>query len=205
MANLFVLCFEHEYPAQWSTFFTDVIELFDLGEAIVDMYIRILDTIDEMIVDRDMATTDQQLALGGQIKDAMREHSMPTLAETWLHVLTAYDANNDVIVSSLLETIAKYISWIDIRFALEPRFLHILFRFMTNVTQREHACQCLIAMVEKGMDPAAKLDLVRSLNLLTLIGEIGQNVVDDEAFEFQFRLSQLVNAIGTEIIEALSK
>eukprot|EP00042_Codosiga_hollandica_P055911 m.793236 g.793236 ORF g.793236 m.793236 type:complete len:439 (+) comp59227_c0_seq2:243-1559(+) len=205
VAQIFVLVFEHEYPAQWPSFFQDIIELFELGEVVVDMFIRILDTIDESFVDREYILSEQQLVLSGQLKDAMRDNSLTVIAQTWLHILTSYESVNDVLVSSCLETIAKYISWIDIRFALDPQLLDTLFRFMASVPLREHACECFVAMVDKGMDPLAKLELVRSLNLLTLIEAISQNVVEDPNYEFQFRLAQLVNAIGVQLLSALPK
>ena len=172
MAQIFVVIFELEYPVDWPTFFSDITQYFDQGEAVVDMFVRILDTIDSMIVDRDVVRNDQQLQLCTQLKDAMREHSLASIVESWMQILTAFETTNENVVSSCLETIAKYISWIDIRYTVDQRFIEMLFRFINNVNLREHACECLVGLVEKGMDPMAKLELIRSLSLIQLTAQV---------------------------------
>lgn len=52
IAQLLVVVFVHQYPAEWPTFFQDVMAILPSGPQAVDMVLRILDTIDEEVVDR---------------------------------------------------------------------------------------------------------------------------------------------------------
>ena len=107
------------------------------------MFLRVLDSIDAEVVDRDIERTPQRAAA--------HTHAMEAIAEAWFTILVTFETSNDVIVSSTLETIAKYISWIDIRLIVNDRFVALLFRFMANAEQREHACECFVSIVDKGL------------------------------------------------------
>ena len=117
----------------------------------VDMFIRVLDSIDSVVVDREVSRTEQQGALHTQLKDMMRLHSLDSIADAWYTILVTYETTNDVLVSSCLETIANYIHWIDIRLIVNERFVSLLFRLMSSTEQRQHACECFTSIVEKGV------------------------------------------------------
>ena len=130
---------------------------------------------------------------------------MDAVVDTWYQIIATYELTNNIIAGSCMETVAKYISWIDLRLVANERFLALLYRCMANPELREHACECFTAMVDKGMDPIAKADLIRSLNLTTLIPEITARNSDDSSLEFDLRLATLVDTMGTELIEGLTK
>ena len=59
VAQLFTYSCMVDYPHRWSQFFDNLVESLSLGPSAVDLFLRILLAIDEEVVDRDIAHTDQ--------------------------------------------------------------------------------------------------------------------------------------------------
>lgn len=49
-AQVLVLLFHLEYPEGWPTFFSELLELLSVGPVMVDMFLRIIETIDRLVV-----------------------------------------------------------------------------------------------------------------------------------------------------------
>ena len=69
---------------------------------------------------------------------------------------------NPELTCKCLDVIGAYVSWIDITLVANDRFVSILLEFMSNVLLRESACDCISEIINKGMDPQAKLKLIES-------------------------------------------
>lgn len=58
-AQLFSLMFINDYPHRWPTFFTDLLQMLQVGEGAIDMYLRVLLAIDTEVVDREIIHTQE--------------------------------------------------------------------------------------------------------------------------------------------------
>lgn len=58
---MFALAFVTDYTSRWPQFFADLLKGLggSGGEAVVDMYLRVLTSIDSEVVDRDISHTPQ--------------------------------------------------------------------------------------------------------------------------------------------------
>ncbi len=59
--------------------------------------------------------------------------------------------------------VGAYVSWIDISLVVNDTLVPLLLDCMRDEAVRESACDCLSDVVNKGMEPAAKLKLIESL------------------------------------------
>lgn len=55
------------------------------------------------------------------IKDSMREHSMTDIAEAWYQLVEAYSAKAPALAASVLQTMQRYVPWIDINLVASPK------------------------------------------------------------------------------------
>ena len=73
--------------------------------------------------------------------------------------------------------IGAYISWIDITLIANDRFVPVLLNFMALPLLRESACDCIHEIINKGMEPLAKVKLIESFS--TLLQSAGLLTVDN--------------------------
>ena len=66
------MTFVQQFPAEWPTFFDDLFPLVFIGPSGVDLVLRVLDTIDEEVVDRLFDRPFDQNERNTNIKNAMR-------------------------------------------------------------------------------------------------------------------------------------
>eukprot|EP00051_Salpingoeca_urceolata_P013925 m.176325 g.176325 ORF g.176325 m.176325 type:complete len:327 (-) comp17940_c0_seq2:2224-3204(-) len=167
MALIFGLLFVAEFPAAWPTFFIDLKAVWDVSPHNIDFYLRVLMAIDVEVVDRDFLRSALVLERNSRLKDAMRELALPFIVNSWHDIFTAFAATPlCALAADCLGVAASYISWIDISLVATEQFLTHLFVFMSSDSLREGAVDCFIALVSKGMDPVAKIELLDSLNLI---------------------------------------
>jgi exportin-T len=82
----------------------------------------------------------------------------------------------------------------------------LLLGFLTEPALREHAADCLHDIINKGMEPIPKLELVESLvQLLEETGVLIFEEVNDENVDFQAKMSRLYNGIGNSLIVSYNK
>ena len=51
----------------------------------------------------------------------MREHAMPDVAEAWFRLVEAYHAGSPALAVSVLQTMQRYVPWIDINLVASPK------------------------------------------------------------------------------------
>ena len=56
-----------------------------------------------------------------QLKDAMRETCLTDLAEAWYNLLTAYQSANPDLAAAVLNTVERYVNWIDVALVVNER------------------------------------------------------------------------------------
>eukprot|EP00038_Savillea_parva_P008981 m.180452 g.180452 ORF g.180452 m.180452 type:complete len:968 (-) comp15007_c0_seq1:43-2946(-) len=206
-AQFLIQIFVHEFPERWPSFFDDVLSLLDTSTpATFDFFFRMLKTIDELVVDRGMSRSPDELARNTHIKDAMRLGPNTKIAEAWDHCLRNMAESSPDVVALGLETIALYISWIDLNLVVNESSMTLLFDLCrTNQDLRALSCACLKAVVLKGMDGNSKTELIEQLELVAFIEEQFSNLEGDDENEYSIALASLVNAMGSQLAEAVTQ
>lgn len=204
-AQLFCLLFVQEYPRNWLTFFHELLAVLDLGVLAVDIYLRILISIDEEVVARHIPHTQEEFHRNTAIKDHMREHCVRDLVESWYQILNLYHNENAEIVGLCLKVIGAYVSWIDIGLIANDRFVNCLLTYLNQEDIRENACDCLLEIINKGMDADAKTRLVESLSDVLEKTGIMKVSTQDLNVDFMVKLSALLNGMGIQLITSFNK
>lgn len=203
LAVVVTLLIKRDYPDRWSTAFSDLMALLPKGASMVEMYFRILLAINEEIVEFDPQRSQAEAAHNMRIKDAMRETTV--MAET-------FDAIYNVLVNcdvsavmgqlsySALETLKRYISWVDITLIVNDRILPLLFKMLReSETLRCPAANCLFEIIDKGMTPQKKLAMLQQIQVLELLASLP--IQDDD--EFAEEIGEVINGIGLELVECM--
>lgn len=150
-AQIIVLLFKVEFPDTWPSFFTDMLASLSRGPAMIDIFLRILKTIDEEVVSPEVHRSPAELAHSSRIKDAMRERVVVDLANVWYEVLTRYESSAPVLVNMCLQNIKSYVSWIDIGLVVNPKFMGLFFNLLSKIAYREEVCCCLYEVRTVGL------------------------------------------------------
>ncbi|XP_069692793.1 exportin-T-like isoform X5 [Periplaneta americana] len=120
------------------------------------------------------------------------------------HFEKTYEASNAELVNQCLEVIGAYISWIDIALIANDRFVEVLLSLLRTVESREAAVDCIHDIINKGMEPMDKFQLIESLVPVLQNSNILKPFKDDES-DYTCKLSRLVNGIGLNLTEAHHK
>ncbi|XP_075900076.1 exportin-T isoform X1 [Nelusetta ayraudi] len=203
-AQVFALTFIMEYLTLWPKFFFDILSLVGLNPLGVDVYLRTLMAIDAEVVDRNIMYSPEETRRNTLIKDSMREQCIPHLVESWFQILQTYQGSQPELTCQCLEVVGAYVSWIDLNLIANDRFVGLLLSHMSVEELREEACDCLLEIVNKGMDPLDKTKLVESLSrVLQSAGFF--NVEQEEDVDFLAKFSRLVNGMGQSLVLSWTK
>lgn len=204
VAQIVSLAFVVDYPGRWPMFFQDLLRTLNSGQQAVDMYLRILQAVDQEVVDREIIHSAEESQRNTAIKDAMRETCVAQLADSWLQILTAYESSRPELACLCLDVVGKYVSWIDINLVANDQYVPVLLRFLEQPLLRESACDCIYEVLSKGMDPVVKTQLVESFfSVLVSAGIL--NPPEDEEGDFLAKLSKLICGVGIALIISWQK
>ncbi|KAL7641021.1 UNVERIFIED_CONTAM: hypothetical protein RMT77_008158 [Armadillidium vulgare] len=203
-AQLLSLIFIVDYISRWPTFIDDLLSMQQHGPNAVDLYLKILLAIDAEVVDRDILHTQAETERSTLLKDTMRERSVIKMANSWYDILVQYEKSHPELVCHCHDVIGAYISWIDITIIANERFVSILVKHLKDPLLREAAADCIHEILQKGMEPVAKTQLIESFySVLDQAGVL--KPIDDSDSDFLVKLSKLVNCIGVQLISSWHK
>lgn len=197
---------------EWPSFFDELISLVETSLAsssssgnntlsgkpltMVDMFVRISESIDAEIVCLLISRSATELNRNSAIKDTMRRGDVGKLVNMWMRILFAYYQPHPDIANSILNIIGLFVSWIDIKLVVNDQFMPSLFQFMTMETLQISATKCLSEIISKGMSPTDKLGLVQFLNIPNLLSSLKLDSLD-----FIEHIAKLVNTAGLELYQ----
>ncbi|KAJ1624167.1 armadillo-type protein [Pavlovales sp. CCMP2436] len=168
LAQLLVLMLEVDYPERWAGFFHRLLAFLPQGEAVVDLFLRILGTLhDEALSPESAGRSPEKLAVANRVKDAMRLQSIGAIVEALFAIMvrTARTGEHVAHCKLALQVTRLYVPWIDIALVANDSFLPLLVEFARHEELHESACGVLTELVVKGMEPAPKLAHLQMLNL----------------------------------------
>ena len=97
----------------------------------------------------------------------MRATDIPRIAEWWFVILTSpLLQSNPEVVASCLKVMTVFAVWIEIRIIANEKFIDKLFELVVNngspsAFYSPAACECLAAILHKGMEAKFKLELLQ--------------------------------------------
>lgn len=203
LAVVITLLIKRDYPDRWPSAFAELMALLPKGASMVEMYFRILVAINEEIVEFDAQRSQAEANANMRIKDAMRESA--TMSDTFdaiYNVLVNCDTSAVMVELSYsaLETLKRYISWVDIALIVNDRILPLLFKMLReSAALRCPAANCLFEIIDKGMTPEKKIALFQQLNIIEVLGMLP--IQDDD--EFAEEVGEVINGIGLELVECM--
>ena len=202
--QVITLIFVNDYPEKWSSFFSDILSILQLGAAATDIFLRILKAIDQEVINREVQQSAKEIQRSTLIKDTMRVQCVNDLVEAWYKILSDMESVHAQVMCLCLDVIGRYVSWIDINLIANDKFIRILLGHLAVDLLRESACDCLSEIINKGMLPLDKIQLIQSLlKVLEDAGVLPPSETDDS--DFQAKLAKLINTAGTQLIVCWSK
>ncbi|XP_024390921.1 exportin-T isoform X2 [Physcomitrium patens] len=201
LAQLIVILIYLEYPAEWPSAFLDMLGSLSKGPVVVDMFIRVLNALDEEVISFDFPRTEEEAAAATRIKDAMRQQCISQVVAAWYNLIVMYKGQSPQLAAQVLEMMQKYVAWIDIGLVANDSFVPLLFEFLVSSHEypqlRGAAAECLLAIVSKRMDAPSKLALLQQLQA----GKACSTIMEEQEPEFALKLTALLTGIATEVLE----
>uniref|UniRef100_A0A5B6Z9J3 Exportin-T n=2 Tax=Davidia involucrata TaxID=16924 RepID=A0A5B6Z9J3_DAVIN len=200
LAQVLVTLIYFEYPLIWSTVFVDFLPHLSKGAVIIDMFCRVLNALDDELISLDYPRNVEEVAAAARVKDAMRQQCVSQIVSVWYDIVSMYRNSDPELCTSVLESMRRYISWIDIGLIVNDAFIPLLFELILvdgMLDQlRGAAAGCVLAVVSKRMDPQSKLALLQSLQISRVFGLIADN--DSELVS---KVAALLTGYATEVLD----
>ncbi|XP_031386776.1 exportin-T isoform X3 [Punica granatum] len=204
LAQVFVTLIYFEYPVIWSSVFVDFLPHLSKGAAVIDMFCRVLNSLDDELISLDYPRSPEEVAVAGRVKDAMRQQCVAQIVRAWYDIVTLYRNSDPELSSGVLDTMRRYISWIDIGLVANDAFVPLLFDLVLldglSEQLRCSAAGCISAVVLKRMDPQSKLSLLESLQISRVFSLITYG--DSELVP---GVAALLTDYATEVLECLKR
>ncbi|KAK4591375.1 hypothetical protein RGQ29_021543 [Quercus rubra] len=205
LAQVLVTLIYFEYPLIWPSVFVDFMPHLSKGAVVIDMFCRVLNALDEEVISLDYPRTPGESEAAGRIKDAMRHQCISQIVRAWYDIVSLYRNSDQELCTSVLESMRRYISWIDIGLIVNDAFLPLLFDIVLAGGLLEQfrgaAAGCLLAVVSKRMESQAKLSLLQSLQISRVFGL----VAEDGDSELVSSIATLLTGYAQEVLECFKR
>ncbi|KAL6335409.1 hypothetical protein AAG906_029652 [Vitis piasezkii] len=205
LAQVLVTLIYFEYPLIWSSVFVDYLPHLGKGAPVIDMFCRILNALDDELISLDYTRTQDELVVATRVKDAMRQQCVAQIVRAWYNIVSLYRNSDPDLCSSVLDSMRRYISWIDIGLIVNDAFIPLLFELILvkglPEQLRGSAAGCVLAVVSKRMDLQAKLSLLQNLKISRVFGL----VAEDSDSELASKIATLLTGYATELLECSKK
>ncbi|KAF2300956.1 hypothetical protein GH714_018585 [Hevea brasiliensis] len=130
LAQVLVTLIYFEYPVIWSSVFVDFLPCLSKGGIVIDMFCRVLNALDDELISLDYPRTPEDMGVAGRVKDAMRQQCVGQIVRAWFGIVSMYRNSDPELCSSVLDSMRRYISWIDIGLIVNDVFLPLLFELI---------------------------------------------------------------------------
>lgn len=201
LAQVVVTLISFEYPGIWPSVFVDFLPKLSKGAAVIDMFCRVLNVLDDDLISLDYPRNGEDVAVAGRIKDAMRVQCVPQIVNAWYSIVLMYKNSDPDLCSSVLNSMRKYVSWIDIGLIANDASTQLLFELMLvdglPDQLRAAASGVVLAMVSKRMDAKSKLALLQNLQ----ISRVFRLVTADSGSELVSGVAYLLTGYAAEVLE----
>ena len=143
-------------------------------------------TIDEEFV-------ECPLSQSGQIKDGIRQYAVSDLLSLFQQALANCQAFDEQTVNEALLVVSQLIDWNALE--LFASMVPMLQGFLAAKAVRRNALMCLHAIVHKGMDYPAKVELIVNIQYVEILESfMGDQIYDDELLFTT--IAETINKLG---------
>lgn len=205
LAQVLITLIYLEYPLLWSSVFIEFINSLREGKVVIDMFCRVLNALDDELISLDYPRTLEELTVAGRVKDAMRQQCMPQIVRAFHDLVSMYRNSDQELCTSVLDSIRRYISWIDIGLIVNdlvlPQVFDLILAGDTSDQLRGAAVRCLLAVVSKRMEPQSKLSLLQSLQ----ISRVFRLVTEDSDAELVSDIAALMSGYAVEALDCFKR
>ena len=228
LAQVTALLVRHEYPSRWPTFFHDLVALLASGgPAAPDVFCRVLDAVDDEIISTGdtlrprgaAGDPTHAVAPSVRVKDALRADSdaLPKLAESW-RAMIAYGSSPGggdatvAVAAAAASTARRYVEWMDVSLFTGDGFVAAAMGLLGSgdATLRAAGADFLTALTSKGMEHAAKVEMIGRLGLVGVCRQLqamaasaAASGTDDADQTSETSAAQLAAAVGNELFGCL--
>eukprot|EP00250_Pteridium_aquilinum_P019445 c24434_g1_i1 orf=571-3564(+) len=200
LAQIIVILICIDYPSGWPSVFLDLLGFLAKGPGVVDMFCRVMNTLDEEVISLDYARTQEEVVVATRIKDAMRQQCVTQIVGSCYNLVLAYKGVRPQLAGMVLDMLSRCVDWIDINLVANDTFIPTFFDFILSTQERIEvrgaAADCLLAIVLKKMDVSLKLNLLRQLQ----IGRICGSFIEKQDSDMMLKLSNLFTGFATEVL-----
>ncbi|XP_058193799.1 exportin-T isoform X2 [Rhododendron vialii] len=201
LAQVLVTLIYFEYPLIWPLVFVDYVPHLSKGAAVIDMFCRVLNALDDELISLDYPRSAEEMAAASRVKDAMRQQCVSQIVRAWYDIVSMYRNSDPDLCSGVLDSMRRYISWVDIGLVVNDAFLPLLFELILvdglPDQLRSAAVGCVLAVVSKRMDPKPKIRLLQSLQINRVFGLVAK----DSDSELVSKVAALLTGYATEVLD----
>ncbi|KAK3220294.1 hypothetical protein Dsin_014264 [Dipteronia sinensis] len=205
LAQVLVTLIYFEYPMIWSSVFVDFMPHLSKGSVVIDMFSRVLNALDDELISLDYPRTAEETAVAARVKDAIRQQCVEQIVRAWYDIVSMYRNSDFEVCTSVLESMRRYISWIDINLIANDAFIPLFFELILSDGLSEQfrgaAVGCVLAVVSKRMDTQSKLSLLKSLQISRVFGL----VKEDGESELVSKIAELLTGYAVEALECVKR
>ncbi|KAJ4841704.1 hypothetical protein Tsubulata_032461 [Turnera subulata] len=205
LAQVLVTLIFFEYPLIWSSVFVDFLPHLNKGEIVIDMFCRVLNALDDELISLDYPRTPEELGVAARVKDAIRQQCIGQIVTAWYEIVNLYRNSDPELCSGVLDSMRRYISWIDIGLIVNDAFMPLLFQLILVDGGSEQlqgaAAGCVLAVVSKRMDPQSKLSILKSLQVNRVFGL----ATGERDSELVSKVAALITGYAVEVLECYKR
>ncbi|CAM9405405.1 unnamed protein product, partial [Choristocarpus tenellus] len=152
VAVVLALLVKHDYPEVWRDAFMELEGLLQGGTAYVDVYLRILGAIDDEVVTFHVDRSPEEVEHNCLIKDTMRSTTaISSICRVIYEVISTYRVEMPRLAAFALETLSRYIGWIELAQVVNDRFLPLFGKCLESGEEQlvQQTCGCIMEVVNK--------------------------------------------------------
>lgn len=153
----------HEYPNLWPGAVTALLSHLEMGEDVIDMFLRVLRAVDAEIMNPECHRSPSDAGVAMRVKDGMRLQCLSQVAAAWYLILETFHSTSAGLVKDCLLCMAPFINWLDIHLIVNDKFVPALYSLLEKDEFVEEVAACLTEIVLKKMEPGAKCALICSV------------------------------------------
>lgn len=197
---LMCLCVRNGYPTQFNIFepLVTLVKESENSLVFLKLLFSILEQINDEIIERESGTTQDDIVIANRIKDAMRDKDVPIIVDLCRTVLENHSQVDNQLVIGAIDTLADLIDWNTLSL-FEPCFDPIT-QFLEMKEYQQNALYCFYSFMNKGMDPAAKITLIKDMGIIEKIRGFG---IDVDDLELTQSISDIITKLGLLILEII--
>ncbi|XP_058753409.1 exportin-T [Vicia villosa] len=205
LAQVLIALIYFEYPLIWSSVFVDFLPHLRKGNLVIDMFCRVLNALDDELISLDYPRTPEELNVACRVKDAIRQQCVSDVVRAWYDIISMYRNSDQELCAIVLDSMRRYISWIDIGLIYNDVFVPLLFDLILVGAPSDQlqgsAVRCLLAVVSKRMEPQSKLSLLQSLQ----ISRVFRLVTEDVNADLVPDIAALLSGYAVEALDCFKR